>query len=141
MNKSLQRVGIVLIVILVALQLVPVDSTNPPPRAEPGAPAPVQELLKRSCYDCHSNETVWPWYSRIAPVSWLIARDVKKGRREVNFSVWDNYEEKRKARKLREIAKEVEKGDMPPRYYTPLHPQARLSATERELIVKWAKRG
>jgi hypothetical protein len=99
----------------------------------------VQALLRRSCFDCHSNETQWPWYAQIAPVSLLIARDVKNGRKEVNFSMWEKFDEKRKARKLKEIAKEVEKGDMPLFYYLPLHPDAKLSAAERELIIRWAK--
>jgi len=75
------------------------------------------------------------------PGSLLIASDAKEGRKEVNFSTWDKYDEKRKAKKLKEIAKEVGGGDMPLFYYTPLHPDAKLSPAERELIVKWAKKG
>jgi hypothetical protein len=134
-----KRLGLALIVILIGIQFIPVGKSNPPERGVAAAPAQVQALLRRACFDCHSHETVWPWYSRIAPVSLLIARDVKKGRKEVNFSTWDKYDQKRKARKLTEIAKQVEKGDMPLFYYLPLHPAAKLSPTERELIVNWAK--
>jgi hypothetical protein len=139
MKKLLARAGLVVIVILMMIQFIPVDKSNPPARSADVAPAQVQELLRRACFDCHSHETVWPWYSQIAPVSLLIARDVKKGRKEVNFSTWDKYNEKRKARKLKEIAMQVEKGNMPLFYYLPLHPGAKLSPAERELIVKWAK--
>jgi hypothetical protein len=146
MKRWLKRAGIGLIVITVVLQLIPIERTNPSERGEPSGPPEVQALLRRACYDCHSNETNWPWYSKIAPASLLIARDVQKGRKEVNFSTWEKYDDRRKARKLKEIAKEVEKGDMPLPYYLPLHPHylplhphAKLLAEERELIVKWAK--
>jgi hypothetical protein len=135
----LKRIGVGLVALLVVLQFVPVERTNPPERGEPPGPAEVQALLRRSCFDCHSNETKWPWYGQIAPVSLLIARDVKDGRKKINFSTWGKYDESRKAKKLKEIAKEVGKGDMPLFYYLPLHPDAKLSATERELIAKWAK--
>lgn len=73
------------------------------------------------------------------PISFLLARDVKEGRRELNFSIWDRYEQRRKARKLKEIVKEVEEGDMPPWYYIPVHADAKLSQGDRESIVQWAK--
>ena len=140
MQQWLTRFAVALVALLVAVQFLPVDRPNPPERGKPPAPAEVQALLRRACFDCHSNETRWPWYSHIAPVSLLIARDVKNGRKEVNFSSWEKYDERRKARKLQEIAKEVSKGEMPLFYYLPLHPEAKLTAAERDLIVKWAKR-
>ncbi len=79
----------VLIIALVAIQLVPVDRTNPPVETEVPATVEVRSILRRACYDCHSNETVWPWYSRIAPISWLVARDVREGREKVNLSTWN----------------------------------------------------
>ena len=139
MKKWLKRIGMGLIVLIIALQFWPIARTNPSERGEPPGPPEVQALLRRACFDCHSNETQWPWYAQIAPASLLIARDVKSGRKEVNFSTWEKYDEKRKARKLKEIAKEVGARDMPLFYYLPLHPDAKLSAAERELIIKWAK--
>jgi hypothetical protein len=139
MQQWLKRIGVGLVALLTALQFVPLERSNPQERGEPPGPAEVQALLRRACFDCHSNETQWPWYSSIAPVSLLIARDVKNGRKEVNFSAWEKYDNRRKARKLQEIAKEVSKGDMPLFYYLPLHPEAKLTAAERDLIVKWAK--
>lgn len=126
-------------VITIAIQFIAVDQSNPPERGMAAAPAEVQAPLRRACFDCHSNETAWPWYSHIAPAAFLIAQDVKKGRKEVNFSAWEKYDERRKARKLKEIAKQVEKGGMPLFYYLPLHPAAKLSPIERDQIVKWAK--
>ena len=138
MTKWIKRSGIALAIALGAAQLVPVMRSNPIERNFPQAPAEIQALMRRSCNDCHSNETQWPWYAQLAPASFLIARDVKGGRGKLNFSMWDTYDEARKARKKKEIAKEVKRGDMPPWYYVPLHPRAKLSAQERELIVKWA---
>ena len=126
--------------IAAGLQLVPASRTNPPEREAPVAPADVQAILQRACYDCHSNETRWPWYSRIAPASFLISHDVSDGRRELNLSTWSQYDARRKARKLREIAEQVEKGKMPQWYYVLLHPQARLSAADRQLLIDWSRR-
>ena len=141
MQRWVTGLGVVLVIVLVIVQFIPVERSNPPERGEPPGPGEVQALLRRACFDCHSNETQWPWYASIAPVSLVIGRDVKNGRKEVNFSTWENYDNRRKARKLQEIAKEVSKGDMPLFYYLPLHPEAKLTAAERELIVKWAKQG
>lgn len=139
MKRWVKRIFAGLLFVVVVLQFVPVDHSNPPEHGQLPASPEVQAVLRRACYDCHSNETNWPWYSKIAPASLLISSDVKKGRKEVNFSTWEKYDERRKARKLKEIAKEVEKGDMPLPYYLPLHPDAKLSAAERDMIVNWAK--
>ena len=137
--KWIKKTVIVLVIALVAMQFIPVDRSNPSDRGQPAAPSEVETILRRACYDCHSNETRWRWYAQIAPISFLLARDVKEGRREVNFSIWDRYEQRRKARKLKEIVKEVEEGDMPPWYYVSVHADAKLSQADREAIVKWAK--
>lgn len=134
-----KKIFIVLVIGLFAMQFIPVERSNPSDRGQRAAPPEVETILRRACYDCHSNETRWRWYARIAPISFLLARDVKEGRRELNFSIWDRYEQRRKARKLKEIVKEVEEGDMPPWYYIPVHPDAKLSQGDREAIVKWAK--
>jgi hypothetical protein len=105
------------IVLVVGAQLVPVARTNPAIEADVAAPAEIDALLRRACYDCHSRETAWPWYSRVAPVSWLLVRDVEAGRRELDFSAWDAYDPAQRAKKLRESADEIAEGDMPPWYY------------------------
>ncbi len=120
------------------LQLIPVDRTNPPVEREIAAALPLKSILKRACYDCHSNETVWPWYSRVAPVSWLVAWDVKEGREELNFSTWNRYDAEQRGKKLRESWEEVEEGEMPPWFYVALHPEARLSDRDRQILRAWA---
>jgi hypothetical protein len=129
----------VLIVAFVAIQLVPVDRTNPPVETEVPATAEVRSVLRRACYDCHSNETVWPWYSRIAPVSWLVARDVNEGREELNLSTWNRYTTKQQLKKLKESWEEVAEGEMPPWLYLPPHPAARLSADDRAVLRAWSQ--
>lgn len=120
-----------------AIQLVPVDRTNPPVETEVPASDEVRAILHRACYDCHSNETRWPWHSRIAPVSWLVAKDVREGREELNFSTWNRLRPKDRAKALRKSWKEIEDGEMPPLRYFPPHPEARLSDDDRALLLQW----
>ena len=129
----------VLIVALVAIQLVPVDRTNPPVETEVPATVEVRSILRRACYDCHSNETVWPWYSRIAPISWQVARDVHDGREKLNLSTWNRYTAKQQLKKLKESWDEVAEGEMPPWLYLPPHPDARLSADDRAALRAWSQ--
>lgn len=134
----------VLIVLVAALglaQLIPVERTNPPVSQDVPAPAEVKTILRKACYDCHSNETVWPWYSHVAPASWLVANDVEEGREHLNFSVWDTYKAKRQAKKLEELAEEVGEGEMPLWFYVPFHPDAKLSAQEKQTLVSWGNAG
>jgi Haem-binding domain len=130
-----------LIVAFIAIQLLPVDKTNPPVTGEIEAPAEVKEIFMRSCYDCHSNETEWPWYAYIAPASWMTAKDVSGGREELNFSEWNGYNDKRKEKSIKEIWKEVNDGEMPEWYYMKLHPGAKLSPVDKEIIRKWSEGG
>jgi cytochrome c551/c552 len=136
-GKILGRVLLGVLVLLVAIQFVPVNRSNPPVESEVPAPASVRAVLRRACYDCHSNETVWPWYSHVAPVSWLVASDVRGGRKELNFSAWNRLPAQRQARKLKETWKEVSERDMPPWYYVPMHRDARLSAGDLETMRGW----
>jgi hypothetical protein len=122
--------GFLLLVMLA--QLVPFgrDHDNPPVAAEPPWDSSVtRELARRACFDCHSNETHWPWYSNIAPLSWLIQRDVEAGRDELNWSEWDFDSEGGEA------AETVIDGSMPPGSYSILHPQARLTDQEIDALV------
>ena len=129
-----------LILIALAIQFIPVTRDNPPAIADLAAPAEVKAILKSSCYDCHSNETVWPWYSRVAPVSWLVTSDTAEGRGKFNFSTWNRYPADRQAAIRTRIIREVSKGDMPPWYYTLKHTGAKLDAGQRALLEAWAKR-
>src|SRR5271170_7385036 len=110
------RVVVAVMVLLVAGQLVPVDRRNPgidPSRtiyATEKVPAPVQAVLARSCQNCHSNQTSWPWYSYVAPVSWMVADDVHSARRKMNFSEWAGYPAKKREEKLEDICEQVTNG-------------------------------
>jgi hypothetical protein len=121
------------------IQFIPIDKNNPPVESEIPATAEVRSILKRSCYDCHSNETIWPWYSRVAPISWLVIYDVKEGRKELNFSTWNKYTSSKQAKKLKEVGEEVEEGEMPLWIYLPTHPNAKLSSEDRKVLQAWSQ--
>lgn len=133
----LKKIGIALLIIVglfLVIQLVPYgrDHSNPPvvndaPWGSPEAKA----IAQRACYDCHSNETTWPWYSNVAPMSWLAQNDVQEGRRILNFSTWGQGEQE--TGEIREVVRE---GAMPPLQYTILHPSANLSAAEKETLLQ-----
>ena len=126
-----------------AAQLITVERVNPPiASGSPlAAPAQIGALLTRACYDCHSNQTRWPWYSRIAPVSWLIARDVTLGRKELNFSEWGSYYPQTRRRKLQWMSRVLRERSMPPWAYRLMHPGARLSGAERAMLDSWIESG
>jgi hypothetical protein len=123
---------------LLFIQLAPVERTNPPVEKEISVPADVKAILRNACYDCHSNQTTWPWYSSIAPVSWLLVSDVINGREEMNFSTWNSYPAKKQSAKRKKVWEEVKDGEMPPLPYRLMHPEARLSAGEKELLRSWS---
>jgi len=135
--SKLRIVLIVVAVAVVAIQLVPVDRSNPPVTGEVEAPAAVVEVLRTSCYDCHSHETRWPWYAYVAPVSWLVAEDVEHGREHVNFSTWAEDDAEEQAEHLEEIWEEVEEGKMPLKKYLLLHGDARLTDAGRDVLRSW----
>lgn len=133
--------AVVALVAVAGLQFVPVKRENPAVRFEVDAPADVGAILERACYDCHSNRTRWPWYSRVAPVSWLVARDVQRGRREVNFSEWPSFDFEEQEHLLSDIAKAVDRRKMPLPIYLLMHPEARLGVADRRRLVAWARGG
>ena len=138
MKRKLKRGVLALGAALLAAQLIPVERSNPPIETEVPVSPEVAAVLRRSCFDCHSNETVWPWYSRVAPVSWLLRHDVGEGREYVNYSVWNRMPPEKQAEMPHESWEHVEEGDMPPWYYLLMHDQARLSEGDRELLRGWA---
>jgi hypothetical protein len=137
--RWLRRAALGVGLVLVAIQLVPVDRSNPPVTADLPAPAPVRAVLRRACYDCHSHETAWPWYGFVAPVSWLIERDVREAREHLNFSTWERYTPEERSENLHEIREEVEEGDMPPASYLRIHRDAVLSAEDRAVLLEWGR--
>ena len=134
-----RRAAAAAIAVAALIQLVPVRRDNPPVRSEVEAPRQVKAILERSCYDCHSHRTRWPWYSHVAPVSWLVARDVHEGRDEVNFSDWPAFDFEKQDDLFKHIAKQVERKKMPLPIYLTMHPGARLSDEERRVVVDWAR--
>ena len=108
-------------------------------RDDAAAPPKIAAILKRSCYDCHSNETRWPWYGYVAPLSWWMERDVELGRKQLNFSEWGSYYQSTKIRKLQWIDRTLGQGNMPPWSYRMLHPQAALNQTDLVSLQQWIK--
>lgn len=136
------KVGVALAAtLLLVAQFIPVDRTNPPVQSDVSAPPAVKDVLVKACYDCHSHQTRWPWYSRIAPVSWWIAGHVHDGRQDLNFSRWPTFDFVSQELILREIDEQVSRGTMPLRSYRLGHPAARLSPAERDLLLAWAREG
>ncbi|WP_269523960.1 heme-binding domain-containing protein [Coraliomargarita parva] len=131
MKKILLLVSAAVALALIAIQLVPAERSNPPVLADFDGPDAVKEILRTSCYDCHSNETVWPWYSYVAPVSWSVAEHVREAREELNFSDWASF--RGDAHLMEEIYEETKEGHMPIGSYLRMHPGAKLS--EAQLAV------
>ena len=132
-KNIIRRIPGILLVLFVAIQLVPYgrDHSNPPVIAEPKWNSQeTRDLTKRACFDCHSNETTWPWYSHVAPVSWLVQNDVQGGRRHLNFSEWNLVQ-----RHAKDSEEQVSKGDMPPWFFLPMHPEAKLNPDEKGRLI------
>jgi hypothetical protein len=140
LRTILWLVVLAVVLVLVIGWFVPPDRTNPainPAATFEAVAKPSPELaaiVQRACYDCHSNTTVWPWYGRIAPISWLIADDVKKGRAHLNFSEWANYGPEMAREKLRNACTEATAGEMPLWQYRLIHPLAKLSEDDVKSI-------
>jgi hypothetical protein len=140
MRKFLVRIFKYSLIIVIAgfliIQLVPYghNHTNPPVVEEPGWDTlQTQALTERACFACHSNETVWPWYSNIAPVSWLVQRDVQEGRHALNFSQWGRSREREEGE---EVTESITEGKMPPSFFLLTHPEARLTVAEKAALVQ-----
>lgn len=126
------------ILVLAGMQLIPVTLSNPPVEADIPTPPVIKSILKVSCYDCHSHETLWPWYSKVAPISWMLANDAGEGRQKLNFSIWNKYDPAKQVRLIAEAMDEVRGGDMPPWYYVLKHPDAKISPAKLRILETWA---
>ena len=145
MLRWLKRVILPIVAVLLLVRVFRPARTNPPvdPRHEIHAnlsvdPA-VADVFARSCNDCHSNRTVWPWYSGVAPVSWLVVSDVKRGRKALNLSEWGMYKAGAQQKHLAEICKEVSEGDMPVLPYKLIHLDAELTKADVGLVCEWTR--
>jgi mono/diheme cytochrome c family protein len=138
MKKIVKLAGLVVILGIggfLLIQLVPYgrNHTNPPVLSEPNWDSPqTRELAQRACFDCHSNETVWPWYSNIAPLSWLVQNDTNEGREKLNFSTWDNGG---RGEEPGEAIETISEGEMPMPVYLITHPAARLTPAEKQALI------
>ena len=145
MKKILKTAAVVVIVVIIALQFFKPDTVNPVEdkakfiSAKYKIPDNVFQRLEKSCFDCHSYRTRWPWYSKISPVVYLINNDVKDGRKHLNFSVWTDYDKTRMIDKLDGIITEVKDGEMPMSIYLPMHPEAKMSDADTKMLMDWAK--
>jgi len=122
------------VVLFVAMQFIPSARTNPPVESEVAWDSPrTRDLFYRACADCHSHETRWPWYSGVAPVSWLIANHVREGRRDMNVSMPDEVD-------VTEAVAQIRNGEMPPADYRLVHPEARLNDAEKAELISGLKK-
>jgi len=143
MRKAIKWSGLAVLVIGLGIQLIQPERTNPAVdeskiiHAHVNVPPEVRAILERSCYDCHTHTTKWPWYSYVAPVSWLLSRDVKNGRASMNLSTWGDYSQRRQIAKLDQICQELMDDAMPIKPYRIMHPNAALSKAEVDMICTW----
>ncbi len=143
-RKVVRWVLVVIVVAFVVIQFYRPAKINPaidPAKtieAQLQVTPAVSAIMDRSCNDCHSNKSRWPWYSNVAPVSWLVISDVNDGRSMMNFSEWGNYDNDKQSRRLRDICEQVTDGEMPLWFYTPMHPGSKLSAGDVKTLCDWA---
>lgn len=139
----MKKILIALIGAFLLLQFFQIDKTNPPVDQNSDfltlkkTPENVAQLIKSACYDCHSNETVYPWYAKVQPFGWFLKDHIDEGRRELNFSTFASYEPKRQAKKLDEAAELIENGGMPLESYTLIHKEAKLTAEQKKLLTDY----
>lgn len=134
-----KKIILILGSIFILLQFIPINRNNPSVEADLQAPENVKTVLRKSCYDCHSNETRYPLYSYLFPASVFLAHHVEEGREELNFSNWEALSNSKKAKKSEDIVEVLEKKEMPLISYTIIHRDAVLTSEESELLIKWAK--
>jgi len=144
--RIVKIIVIVLLVAFVGIQFIPTtrNQSETVPQSDfmqvHRVPEAIQEKLQTSCYDCHSNNTQYPWYNKIQPVAWFLEDHIKEGKAELNFNEWDSLSSRRKASKLRSIIKQIESGEMPLDSYTIIHKDAEFSEEEAENMINWITR-
>lgn len=142
---TVKNIAIFLVFLLLAIQSIRIDKTTSPVNPETdfialtSANTEVSGMLKTACYDCHSNQPTYPWYTNIAPVSWWIKHHIDEGSHHLNFSIWGTYKEKRKNHKLDECIEMIEEGEMPMSSYTIMHGEAKLTDAQKMQLVEFFK--
>lgn len=143
--KILKIIAWLALIALVVIQFFPVDYNYS--KTVPSTdfmlvnkvPATLQNTLQVSCYDCHSNNTAYPWYNKIQPVAWYLEDHVKEGKAELNFNEWNNYSGRRKSSKLRSMIKQIESGEMPMESYTLIHREAIMDSLTKNKVINYLK--
>lgn len=138
MGRIFKYAFVIIVIAFIGIQFIEVDKTNPQVSADIQAPPEVKKILRSSCYDCHSNETRWPFYSNIAPISWFIVDDVTDGRAKLNFSNWENLFSEKQDELKKKIWKEINEDEMPMSSYIYMHPDAKLGMPQKDILKKWA---
>lgn len=132
-----------LVVIIIAIQFITIDQTNPPADMKndfleiTSPPGDLGNIIKASCYDCHSNHTKYPWYADVAPVSWLLKQHIDDGRRNLNFSTWSEFDKSKKDHKLEECIDMIKSGEMPMEGYVMLHAEAEINHEQKMFLISW----
>lgn len=135
----MKKIFLIVILLFIAIQLIPVDKTNPPVNEaiKLNASSDVMGILQKSCYDCHSHETKWPGYSAVAPFSWVIVDHVEDGRKALNFSEWSEIDHDIKIKRLKRAIKTVNNGMMPLPSYLRFHDEAVMSDEDKKIVIDW----
>lgn len=142
----MKKVLIVLLVAFIIIQFFPIDKTNPPVNEGmdflriKNTPEPIAKIIRNSCYDCHSNESQYPYYSNIQPFAWLVKNHIDEGRKELNFSTFATYDKRRQAHKLEESAEMLENKEMPLESYLIMHSDAKLTDEQRKQLAQYFKK-
>ncbi len=140
LEKKYQKYWIGLVICILLLQFIPINRENIPHKNELNAPKEVIDILQRSCYDCHSTVSKWPWYSYVFPVSLIVAHHIEEGREELNFSHFEDLTNTKKLARWESILEEIEEKEMPPGYYTFFHKGTQLSEEEIQILKSWKEK-
>jgi len=144
--KAVKVTGWILLVALVGIQFMPTERNQSDliPKTDfmvvNEVPKNIESVIKTSCYDCHSNNTDYPWYNKVQPVAWYLEDHVEHGKEELNFNEWDSYSSRRKNSKLKSIISQIEDDEMPLTSYTLIHRDAKLSDTEKKIVLDWVSK-
>lgn len=144
MKKAIKKITILLVIALVGIQFMPTkrNISDVVPATDINTvfnvPEGITATFKTSCYDCHSNNTVYPWYNKIQPMAWLLENHINNGKAELNFNEFGDYSVRRQKSKLKSIASQINDGEMPISSYTIIHQDAKLSESDKKLIKEWA---
>ena len=141
----MKKIRVILLVAFMLIQFFPIDKNNPAPTPQmdfltiKNTPESTANLIRNGCYDCHSNETKYLWYSNVQPIAWFLQDHIEEGRKELNFSTFATYEPKRQAHKLAEAIEQIEKGEMPLDSYIIAHSEAKFSEAQKQEVIQYLK--